>query len=97
MMKAMQAQLFEDAPKAAKNGGHGVTEHVLAQLDKLPPTWVRVEDVAAIMDCATATVLAWLDEGLVGYMDIGSGGREFRRVYKPSLVEFVKRRTGEQL
>jgi len=97
MMKAVQARMFDDAPAGGRNSGHGVTEHILSQLDKLPPSWVRVEDVAAIMDCATATVRAWLDEGLVGYMDIGSGGREFRRVYKPSLIEFVKKRTGEQL
>ena len=68
-----------------------------AALVKRLPTneWLSVADVASACDLSIVAVRAHMDCGNFHAMNFGaSESQPYRRIYRPSVVDFFKRRLG---
>lgn len=62
---------------------------------RLPTTWARVSTVAIALDISSATVRAWVEQGLVVAVDYATRQeRAAWNVYVPSVIEFLRTRQG---
>jgi hypothetical protein len=62
---------------------------------RLPATWAKVSLVALTLDISSATVRAWVEQGLVIAVDYAARQeRAAWTIYVPSLLEFLRKRQG---
>jgi len=73
-----------------------VPKTLLASLEaKLPQReHISVSDVAIAANVSVTLVYAWIEEGLIEAVNIGTGGKNFWKVYRPSVVAFYRKRLG---
>jgi hypothetical protein len=51
-----------------------------------------VSEVAGVCNVGSRLVLAWLQQGLIEGVNVGSAKKPYFRIYAPSVVKFVEKR-----
>jgi len=57
--------------------------------------FVAVSEVAAACNVGCRLVLAWREEGLIEGVNVGSSSKPYYRIYAPSVVQFLEKRSQE--
>lgn len=57
--------------------------------------FVSVSEVAIACNISCRTVLAWLQQGLVEGLNVGSKEKPYYRIFAPSVVGFFEKRSRE--
>lgn len=61
--------------------------------DRLPEgEWLEISDIALAFDVCNNQVHAWREEGMIQGFNKGAKGREYWRIWRPSVLNFARMR-----